>query len=89
MATVLMYLTDVEEGGETVFPHVPKAAHQTLENGWTNCSLQVTVMCYKAAGVAVHQGTQVVPAIPEPTASPSREVCWRLHTVLAAGGSGR
>lgn len=36
-----MYLTDVEEGGETVFPHVPKLPHQTLENGWSNCSLQV------------------------------------------------
>jgi hypothetical protein len=41
MATVLMYLTDAIEGGETVFPHVPKAEHQTLENGWSNCSLQV------------------------------------------------
>lgn len=37
-----MYLTDVEEGGETVFPHVPKLQHQTLENGWSNCSLQVS-----------------------------------------------
>jgi hypothetical protein len=36
-----MYLTDVEEGGETVFPHVPKLPHQTKENGWSNCSLQV------------------------------------------------
>jgi hypothetical protein len=38
-----MYLTDVTEGGETVFPHVAKADHQTLENGWSNCSLQVSV----------------------------------------------
>lgn len=36
-----MYLTDVEKGGETVFPHVPKAPEQTLENGWSNCSLKV------------------------------------------------
>jgi hypothetical protein len=43
MATVLMYLTDVTEGGETVFPQVAKADHQTLENGWSNCSLQVRV----------------------------------------------
>eukprot|EP00878_Enallax_costatus_P040156 GHUV01046158.1.p1 GENE.GHUV01046158.1~~GHUV01046158.1.p1 ORF type:complete len:377 (+),score=28.70 GHUV01046158.1:346-1476(+) len=40
MATVLMYLTDVEAGGETVFPHVAKAPEQTLENGWSNCSLK-------------------------------------------------
>jgi hypothetical protein len=33
-----MYLTDVEEGGETVFPHVPKLPHQTTANGWSNCS---------------------------------------------------
>jgi hypothetical protein len=43
MATVLIYLTDVIEGGETVFPHVPKAEHQTLEKGWSNCSLQVPI----------------------------------------------
>ncbi len=42
LATVLMYLTDVEKGGETLFPHVPKAPEQTLENGWSNCSLKVS-----------------------------------------------
>jgi hypothetical protein len=44
MATVLMYLTDVEEGGETVFPHVPKAEHQTAANGWSECSLKVCML---------------------------------------------
>ena len=24
-----------------MFPHVPKLPHQTKENGWSNCSLQV------------------------------------------------
>lgn len=41
IATVLMYLTDVEAGGETVFPHVPRAPHQTMETGWSNCSMKM------------------------------------------------
>jgi len=36
-----MYLTDVEEGGETVFPEVPKLDHQTAANGWTECGMLV------------------------------------------------
>lgn len=39
--TPQMYLTDVEEGGETVFPHVPKLPNQTAENGWSDCALKV------------------------------------------------
>lgn len=46
---MLMYLTDVEAGGETVFPHVPKAPHQTLANGWSNCSLQVSMLPFSVA----------------------------------------
>ncbi|KAF8058887.1 P4H3 [Scenedesmus sp. PABB004] len=40
LATVLMYLAAPTSGGETVFPRVPRAPEQTLENGWSNCSLQ-------------------------------------------------
>jgi hypothetical protein len=45
---VQMYLVDVEEGGETVFPHVPKLPSQTRENGWSDCAMQVR-------GGAAHQ----------------------------------
>jgi hypothetical protein len=37
-----MYLTDVEEGGETIFPDVPKLPHQTAANGWTSCGMMVS-----------------------------------------------
>lgn len=39
MATVLMYLTDVEEGGETVFPKVPAPKSQTSAN-YSKCAMQ-------------------------------------------------
>ena len=41
MATVLMYLEAADEGGETVFPHVPVPANQTKEAGYSECAMQV------------------------------------------------
>ena len=37
MATVLMYLTTPEEGGETVFPN---AARKSTGEGWSDCARQ-------------------------------------------------
>lgn len=39
MATVLMYLSNVEEGGETVFPKVPVPAWQTKSN-YSECAMK-------------------------------------------------
>jgi hypothetical protein len=41
-----MYLTDVQEGGETVFPHVPKLPDQMAENGWSDCALKVNTLVH-------------------------------------------
>jgi prolyl 4-hydroxylase len=40
LATVLMFLESAEEGGETVFPNLPRPPTQTLANGWSECSMQ-------------------------------------------------
>ncbi|KAI7835426.1 hypothetical protein COHA_010673 [Chlorella ohadii] len=39
-ATVLMYLVEPEEGGETVFPNVPVPPGQTREAGYSECAMK-------------------------------------------------
>eukprot|EP00271_Cylindrocystis_brebissonii_P012405 TRINITY_DN308_c0_g1_i3.p1 TRINITY_DN308_c0_g1~~TRINITY_DN308_c0_g1_i3.p1 ORF type:complete len:207 (+),score=23.15 TRINITY_DN308_c0_g1_i3:991-1611(+) len=38
-ATVLIYLSDVEFGGETIFPHAEAAAHQA-DGTWSECGMK-------------------------------------------------
>lgn len=38
IATVLMYLSEPEQGGETVFPNVPRPETQTREAGFSECA---------------------------------------------------
>lgn len=39
LLTILVYLSDVEEGGETVFPNIAAPPHQTREN-FSECAMQ-------------------------------------------------
>ncbi|KAI6700615.1 hypothetical protein NL676_014939 [Syzygium grande] len=38
VATVLMYLSNVERGGETVFPNLEAKMSQSKEDGWSDCA---------------------------------------------------
>ncbi|PSC76370.1 Prolyl 4-hydroxylase subunit alpha-2 [Micractinium conductrix] len=40
LATILMYLSTPEEGGETVFPNVPAPPEQTPEAGYSECAME-------------------------------------------------
>jgi hypothetical protein len=40
MATVLIFLSDVQEGGETVFPKVPPPPSQTRAAGFSECAMK-------------------------------------------------
>jgi prolyl 4-hydroxylase len=40
LATILMYLSDVEAGGETIFPKVKPPSWQTTEAGYSECAMK-------------------------------------------------
>jgi prolyl 4-hydroxylase len=52
LVTILIYLTDVEEGGETIFPHIPAPKHQTADQ-FSPCAMQGLAVKPKKGTAAV------------------------------------
>jgi prolyl 4-hydroxylase len=63
IATVLMYLEDVEEGGETTFPNIP--APGGVNEGYSDCAKTVLAAKPKKGGGATTKAKPLKPPNPE------------------------